>query len=96
MDAKRSITGAALASSVALLILAGCGSDDKKSDETGQSQGELRCLGGNECKALSDCSGGPGGSECKGLNECKGQGWSYVDTEAECVEAGGTPQTEES
>jgi uncharacterized membrane protein len=96
MDPKRIVIEAALASSVALLVLAGCGSDDGKSDDTSQAQGELRCLGGNECKGMSECSGGPGASECKGLNECKGMGWSYVDSEPECTEAGGTIQEEPS
>ena len=96
MDSKRfAIGNAALAGSVALLLLAGCGSDDNKgSEETAQTGGELRCVGGNECKGQSECKGGPAGSSCEGLNECKGQGWSWVDTEAECTTAGGTIQEE--
>ena len=85
------IRGTSLATAVAALLLAaGCGSDD--GGETGTTEAQIRCLGGNECAAMSECAGGPAGGECAGLNECAGQGWVYTETAADCEQKGGTPQ----
>jgi uncharacterized membrane protein len=82
--------GARIAAAAALILAgAGCASEDDK-DPTGASANALVCHGGNECSGMSECAGGPGGSDCAGMNECKGMGWSYVETEEECTEAGGT------
>jgi uncharacterized membrane protein len=84
--------GAFIASAVASLIATtGCGSDDEK-DNAGTDAQQIRCLGGNECAAMSECAGGPGGSECAGMNECMGQGWVYTDSAEECTELGGMPE----
>jgi uncharacterized membrane protein len=84
--------GAAVAAAVmGLLLSAGCSSSDKD-EVNGTAPQALKCLGGNECKGMSECAGGPSGSECKGLNECQAMGWIYTDTEAECDAAGGTIQ----
>lgn len=84
-DLKRG-TRIALAALAALAGAAGCGDEN---GETASSANALVCIGGNECAGMSECAGGPGGSECAGMNECAGKGWSYVDSEAECEEAGG-------
>jgi hypothetical protein len=89
-----SSAGLVLASSVAALLLAGCGSDSKD-DDTGGQQAQLTCLGGNECAGMSECAGGPGDNSCAGKNECTGMGWVYVESEEECADKGGTLKTEE-
>lgn len=81
--------GARIAAAAALLLVgAACGDEDDKG--AAASANALVCLGGNECSGMSECAGGPGGSDCAGMNECKGMGWSYVETEEECTQAGGT------
>lgn len=96
MDRKtNSSAGLVFASSVAALILSGCGSDSKD-DDTSSQQAQLTCLGGNECAGMSECAGGPGDSSCAGMNECMGMGWVYVESEDECEDKGGTLKTEES
>jgi uncharacterized membrane protein len=96
MDEKRNLSkGAALASSVAALLLAGCGMDSNDDDTSGQ-QAQLTCVGGNECAGMSECAGGPGDNSCAGMNECKGMGWVNVESEEECTDKGGTLKTEES
>ena len=90
MDRKRDLAkGAALAGSVALLLLGACGSDDEGTN-VGMQSAELKCLGGNACKAMSECHGGPSMNMCQGMNECKGMGWAYVEDEQECTDLGGT------
>lgn len=90
MNTNDMTRGAAiLASAAALLLAQGCGSSDEKAEAKTEA---LKCLGANECKAMSECAGGQGMSTCKGLNECMGMGWVYTPTEAACTEKGGTPQ----
>jgi uncharacterized membrane protein len=49
--------------------------------------GKVHCFGVNSCKGKTDCMTPK--NSCKGMNECKGQGWSFVDSEADCTKAGG-------
>ena len=58
---------------------------------TSASEGTVKCVGANACKGHSACKTAT--SECKGLNACKGQGFVMTDTEAACMEAGGTVET---
>lgn len=96
MDEKRNLSkGAVFASSVAALLLAGCGMDSND-DDTGGQEAQLTCLGGNGCAGMSECAGGPGDNSCAGMNECKGMGWVNVESEQECTDKGGTLKTEES
>jgi uncharacterized membrane protein len=96
MDQKRNLsTGVSLASSVAALLLAGCGMDSKD-DDTSSQEAQLTCVGGNECAGMSECAGGPGDNSCAGMNECMGMGWVYVESEQECEDKGGSIKTEES
>ena len=55
---------------------------------TSASEATVKCVGGNACQGHSACKTAT--SECKGLNACKGQGFIMTDTEAACMEAGGT------
>ena len=89
MIQKNVTKGAAVAAAVMGLMLVGCGSD-KDDGPTASDTAQVKCLGGNECAAMSECAGGPSSNECKGLNECMGQGWDYKKTAAECEAAGGT------
>jgi hypothetical protein len=95
MTSKQKSNGAAMAASVAVLLLAGCASDDSDDKASGM-EASLTCLGGNECAGMSECAGGPGMGSCEGMNECKGMGWSYVKSKAECDKAGGTIKADES
>lgn len=90
MDFKRGAS--VLTAALGLLLAAGCGGSDD-GENTSQTADAIKCLGANECAGMSECAGGPGGGECKGLNECAGMGWVYTDTEGECSELGGMPQT---
>lgn len=80
MDIRK---GAAIAAAVGALLV-GCGDGE---DVGGTVEG-LKCVGGNECKGMSECAG-MGKNDCQGMNECAGMGWISVDTEAECEEHGG-------
>lgn len=96
MNSKRNLNGAALASSVALLLLAGAGCGDSGGgDDTSGTQEPLRCLGGNDCKAMSECATPDGKSSCVGMNDCAGMGWIYTKSEKECSDKGGTVLTED-
>jgi hypothetical protein len=91
MNSNDLTRGAAiLAAATAMLLAQGCGSKDD--DESSKTSAQIKCLGANECKGMSECAGGSGASSCKGLNECMGQGWVYTPTEAACADKGGTPQ----
>jgi uncharacterized membrane protein len=48
-----------------------------------QSQGTLKCVGGNACKGTSACKSA--NSACKGQNACKGTGFTMVGTDLECT-----------
>jgi hypothetical protein len=93
MNSKQKSQGAALAASVAVMLLSGC-SNDSSDDKASGTEASLVCLGGNECKGMSECHGGPGMSSCEGMNDCKGMGWSYVKSEDDCKKAGGTIKTD--
>jgi hypothetical protein len=82
---KTVISGALLASAVALMFLA-TPSFAGSSPSTSQPA-QVKCVGGNSCKGLSACktatSAGPG------KNSCKGQGMIYTKTAQECIQKGG-------
>lgn len=85
MNPKKDLkTGAAIAGGVALMLFAGCGSDD--GDDVGSTDQGIECQGGNSCAGESACAGGTGGSACEGMNECAGQGWVWAEDQDECDE----------
>lgn len=90
MDSTDLKRGARIATALATMLVASACADDS---EPGTSQGELRCIGGNSCTGMSECSGGPGSSACEGMNECAGMGWVYTETEEECTDLMGTVES---
>ncbi len=92
MSSIKKLSGVALVSATATLILAGCGgSDDKKAAaEKAVSEGtkvaEVKCSGINSCKGTGACGGAT--HACAGQNNCKGQGWIKT-SKADCEAKGG-------
>lgn len=80
------ITGAALATAVALMFVGNALAADSSS--SGASSAQVKCVGGNACKGQSACKSAA--SSCKGQNACKGKGFVMTDNDAACKKAGGT------
>ena len=80
------ITGAALATAVALMFVGNAFAADSSS--SGAASSQVKCVGGNSCKGQSACKSAA--SSCKGQNACKGKGYVMADDEASCKKAGGT------
>jgi uncharacterized lipoprotein YajG len=98
MKSAKKLTGVALATAAATLLLAGCG--EGSSTESGASsaaapaaapaateEAKVHCMGINSCKGTTACA--TADNQCKGMNSCKGKGW-LPKTKAECDTAGGT------
>ncbi len=85
MNLKKSLTGAMIASAVAV-IFAGCATTS--TGKTGESSAAVKCAGLNSCKGQSSCAGAS--NSCKGENACKGQGWVPTDSDKACTDGGGT------
>ena len=79
------ITGAALATAVALMFVGNAVAADSGSAGAGSAQ--VKCVGGNACKGQSACKSAS--SSCKGQNACKGKGLVMASGAADCKEAGG-------
>ena len=91
MKTVSKMSGIALASAAATLLLAGCSAGS--SDSAGAGYGgatkkvaNVKCGGINSCKGTSACATAT--SSCKGQNSCKGQGW-LEKTKTECNAVGG-------
>ena len=80
------ITGAALATAVALLFVGNAMAADSSSSAASSAQ--VKCVGGNACKGQSECKSAS--SSCKGTNACKGKGYVMASNEKDCKAAGGT------
>jgi hypothetical protein len=78
------ITGAALATAVALMFVGNAMAD---STSAGASQPVVKCVGGNACKGQSACKSAQ--SSCQGQNSCKGKGFVMTPSAKECAAAGG-------
>ncbi len=78
------ITGAALATAVALMFVGNAMAD---STSSGASQPPVKCVGGNACKGQSACKSAQ--SSCQGQNSCKGKGFVMTPGAKECASAGG-------
>ncbi len=85
---KTKLTGLALATAAATLLITGCtkGDDDEMAMEESSEAVMVKCAGINECKGHSQCATAE--SACAGQNACKGTGWIEV-TEDECDEKNG-------
>lgn len=79
------ITGAVLATAVALMFVGNAMADDSSS--AAGSQAQVKCVGGNACKGQSACKSAQ--SSCKGQNSCKGKGFVMSSSEKDCMAAGG-------
>jgi uncharacterized membrane protein len=79
---KMKLTGALLATAVALMFMAQplIAADDSMG-------GQVKCVGGNSCKGQSSCKSAS--SSCKGQNSCKGKGWITTASADECTQKGG-------
>jgi uncharacterized membrane protein len=79
------------AAAAAALFVAGCSKPAEEAPPataaTAAADGNVKCVGINECKGQSQC-GVPGGHSCAGQNDCKGKGWLQVSAE-ECTTKGG-------
>ncbi len=89
MNSVSKMSGIALASAAATLLLAGCsaGSSEKSAAPTmAKKVANVKCSGINSCKGTSACATAT--TSCKGHNACKGQGW-VKSTAADCTAKGG-------
>ena len=93
MKSVKKLSGIALASAAATLLLASCGgksesvtAEKKAAPEAAAKVATVKCSGINSCKGKSAC--GTADSACSGQNSCKGKGWIKVSKE-ECDTKGG-------
>ena len=91
--ASKTLSGFALASVAATLVLAGCGgntSTSAKADKTSTPEAakvaQVKCSGINSCKGKGACASAT--NSCAGQNSCKGKGWIKA-TKADCDAKGG-------
>jgi len=79
------ISGAALATAVALAFLGSSRAADSSGSPAPAAQ--VKCLGGNSCKGQSACKTAQ--SACMGQNSCKGKGYVMTSSAEECTQKGG-------
>jgi len=84
MNQVKKLSGVALASAAAALILSGV---TATAVSAGEKVAEVKCSGINSCKGTSACATAT--SACQGQNSCKAQGWIKA-TAADCTTKGGT------
>lgn len=93
MRTASKLSGVALASAAATLLLAGCGgsksagTEEKAAAPDAAKVAEIKCSGINSCKGTGAC--GTATHACAGQNSCKGQGWVKA-SKADCDAKGGT------
>jgi hypothetical protein len=81
------LTGAVLATAVALMFVGNAMADDTSSSSSGAASAQVKCVGGNACKGQSACKSAS--SSCKGQNACKGKGYVMTSSTKDCQTAGG-------
>jgi outer membrane biogenesis lipoprotein LolB len=93
MNTVKKLSGVALVSAAATLLLAGCGGDSTKTAAKAESApaetakvAEVKCSGINSCKGTGACASAT--HACAGQNSCKGQGWVKA-SKADCEAKGG-------
>lgn len=84
MNQAKKLSGVALASAAAALLLTGMTAGVASAEE---KPAEVKCSGINSCKGTSACATAT--TACAGHNSCKGQGWIKT-TAQECKDKGGT------
>lgn len=96
MNTAKKISGIALATAAATILLAGCGGKteskaagaEKAAAPAAEAKvAKVKCSGINACKGKSACATAT--SACSGQNSCKGKGWVYVPNKDECDAKGG-------
>lgn len=85
MNTVKKLTGAAIATAAAGLILSGCESMPGGGDAA--KEASVHCHGINACKGTTACK--TAGNACKGQNSCKGTGWLPM-SKSECDSKGGS------
>ena len=85
MNTAKKLSGIALASAAATLLLAGTTSVNAAAHA--KKPAEVKCSGINSCKGTSACATAT--SACAGQNSCKGVGWIKA-SKADCDAKGGT------
>jgi hypothetical protein len=92
MRTASKLSGVALASAAATLLLAGCGGsetakvDKEAMPEAATKVATIKCSGINSCKGTGACASAT--HACAGQNSCKGQGWVKA-SKADCDAKGG-------
>ncbi len=94
MRTASKLSGVALASAAATLLLAGCGgkssesagADKKAAAPEAAKVAEIKCSGINSCKGSGACASAT--HAFAGQNSCKGQGWIKA-SKADCDAKGG-------
>jgi len=86
MSAIRKVSGTAVATVAATMILSGCESMESGSSATASNEAKVNCYGVNACKGKTACA--TASNACKGHNSCKGTGWLPM-SKAECDAKGG-------
>ena len=84
MNSVKKLSGVALASAAATLLLAGVTTTSVTAEEA--KVATVKCSGINSCKGTSLCATAT--TACAGQNSCKGQGWIKA-TKADCDTKGG-------
>jgi len=87
---KGAMTGAILATAVALAFVSATAYAEGSSTPSGKAP-QVKCVGGNSCKGKSACMSAS--NDCKGQNACKGKGYVMLSSAGECTKAGGHPAT---
>ena len=92
MNSVKKLSGIALASAAATLLLSGCGGNStdttsKKAAASDTKIAEIKCSGINSCKGKGACASAT--HACAGQNSCKGKGWVKA-SKADCDAKGGT------
>ena len=87
------LSGVALASAAATLLLAGCGGKSETAKAAPEATSEaaakvatIKCSGINSCKGTGACASAT--HACAGQNSCKGKGWIKA-SKADCDAKGG-------
>ncbi len=92
MKTASRLSGVALASAAATLLLAGCGGKSETAmekeamPEAATKVATIKCSGINSCKGTGACASAT--HACAGQNSCKGQGWVKA-SKADCDVKGG-------
>ena len=85
MNQVKKLSGLAMASAAATLLLSGVNTASAAAHE--KATPEIKCSGINSCNGTSACATAT--TSCAGQNSCKGQGWVKA-TAKDCVDKGGT------